>query len=67
MATKEYGETITPPTIWWTVEDELTLSPGNWDEVEDVRFYTELEAVAYAQKRARDNFTHTRVVRNSSE
>lgn len=63
MAT-EYGDPITPPSIYWTLQDELALNPGEWDDVENVRFYTEGEAEAVAQQRARDNLIRCRVVRH---
>lgn len=66
MATTEVGETITPPNVWWTVEDELTLTPGTWEEVANTRFYTEDDAIAFASKRARDNFTNVRIVKHTA-
>lgn len=62
----EVVNTYSPPTVWFTIEDELALSPGQWSEVANVRFYAQAEAEAEAQKRARDNKIRVRVVQHDT-
>lgn len=56
-----------PPTEWYTIETELTLDPGTWAAVSDVKFYSETDANTYAAKYARDNSVKARVVKHTAD
>lgn len=59
----EYG----PIDPYWTLEQELSLSPGQWVAVDGFRVYSEQDADQEAQKLTRQNFTNYRVVSHDSE
>lgn len=55
------GDVILPPTYWYTLE---SLSLGDWLAVPNFKCYSEGDALAEAQKLARENNTSYRVIFN---
>lgn len=57
---------FTPPTTWWTVDKDLTLSPGNW-QTGTVKYWSLDDATSWTVDNTRANDTRMRIMRHDDD